>query len=326
MDDAGGGDAATIQGARRYRRRWWVALPLSILSGVGYLYVGRPGRFLLIMLLGIASHLIITHGLWGRLSEPFVFLGVMAINVVVMLVMFADIVVIAVRERHYSLRWYNRWWIYPLVFLLGSAAALLLGQAAGGRPDFAARSFVIPSGSLIPTLRVGDYVITDLRAYEEADPQYGDLVIFKLPRDGVTDYVKRIVGLPGDRIQMRGGVLIINDEAVPQRRMEDFAGHAAACNLSNDAGISVPRFEETLPGGATYEIIDCRPGSEGDNTSILTVPPDHFFVLGDNRDNSTDSRFAGFNGVGFVPRTNIYARVTGIIFSKDFTRIGLRPR
>src|SRR5688572_2619957 len=326
MGNPGAGDMSdTVNGdsRRSYRRRWWVALPLTLLGGVGYLYLGRPGRFALLVSWNVLFLVVALHGVWGRFSQPAFYLTFIALGVLASIVVLIDLVAIAVRQRSYHLRWYNRWWIYVILILLVGGLSVGI-EAIVGRNEFAARNFVIPSGSLVPTLLIGDHIVTDTRAYEGNTPDYGELVIFKLPRDGKTDYVKRIVGLPGDRVQLRQGILYINDQAVPRERIDDYVGPGATCNRPGE--VRIPRYMETLPNGVRHEVLDCQPGTDGDDTTTFTVPPDHFFTVGDNRDNSNDSRFGDRGGVGMVPRANIFARVTGIIFSWDFSRIGTRPR
>jgi signal peptidase I len=193
---------------------------------------------------------------------------------------------------------------------------------------FAYQPFTIPSASMAPTLIPGDYVFASKFAYGYsrfslpiplgitgrvwgAEPKRGDLAIFRLPSDTSFDYVARVVGLPGDRVQMIGGVLQINGKPVELRRTEDFVGAASICNRGRKGEAQMARYVETLPGGRQYEILDCRAGSEGDETAVFEVPAGHYFMLGDNRDNSNDSRF----GVGFVPYENLVARVSVIVFS-----------
>ena len=131
-----------------------------------------------------------------------------------------------------------------------------------------------------------------------------------LPKDGTTDYVKRVVGLPGDRIQMKQGLLYINDAPVTRERLPDFVG-ADPCGPST---ARVKRWRETLPNGKSYETLDCVDNGFYDNTNVYTVPEGHFFVLGDNRDNSTDSRV--LSAVGYVPFENLIGRVGLIFFSR----------
>ena len=137
-------------------------------------------------------------------------------------------------------------------------------------------------------------------------------MVFKLPRDGETDFVKRVIGMPGDRIQMKEGRLYINDVLVPREpiqkvQTEDLYGHFGP----------VPTYKETLPNGVSHTIIEIQ-GDNGfnDNTGVYQVPPDNYFMMGDNRDNSTDSRVApDQGGVGFVPFENLVGRAEVIFFS-----------
>ena len=192
--------------------------------------------------------------------------------------------------------------------------------------------FNIPSGSLIPTLLIGDYLFVSKYAYGYskhsipfspplfsgrvpaflvAEPKRGDIAVFKLPKDNSTDYIKRVIGLPGDRIQMIGGILNINGRPVERRRVDDYRTTDAYGRPT-----SVPQYDETLPGGVTHRVIE-RDGDNGywDNTNLYTVPAGRFFMMGDNRDNSTDSRDEA--SVGPVPFENFVGRAEIIFFSID---------
>ena len=188
--------------------------------------------------------------------------------------------------------------------------------------------FNIPSESMLPTLLVGDYLFVSKYSYGysrhsiplspplfkgrvlERPLVRGDVAVFKLPRDNKTDYIKRIVGLPGDRLQMRDGVLYINDVAVKRERIADFLYRDRMGNPYR-----IPRYRETLPNGVSYDTLDLIKNGEHDNTKVYHVPPDHYFAMGDNRDNSADSRV--LNGVGFVPAENLVGRADLIFFSTN---------
>ena len=191
--------------------------------------------------------------------------------------------------------------------------------------SFLFQPFSIPSGSMMPTLLVGDYLFVSKYAYGYSrysfpfspnlfsgriwagEPKRGDIAVFRLPSDPRVDYIKRVVGLPGDRIQMINSVLHINGEPVKRERIGTFSADGSYETKVNKA----PVYRETLPNGVTYETLDAIANSATDNTRVFQVPEGHYFMMGDNRDNSADSRLS----VGYVPLENFVGRAEMIFFS-----------
>jgi signal peptidase I len=191
---------------------------------------------------------------------------------------------------------------------------------------FAIEPFNIPSGSMIPTLLVGDYLFVSKYSYGythysfpyspplfsgrvwASQPKRGDVVVFRLPKDDTIDYIKRVIGLPGDKIQMINGVLNINGQPIKREHIADFID-----TDENGRTRHIRRWKETLPNGVSYTTLDLMDNGYYDNTDVYTVPPGHYFMMGDNRDNSTDSRVQ--SAVGYVPFENIIGRAEIIFFS-----------
>jgi signal peptidase I len=243
-----------------------------------------------------------------------------------------------------------------LLFLVKLVIAVLLFRT------FVFGMFSIPSESMLPAAMWGDYLFTEKWPYGFSQasmpldvklfdgrifghvPDRGDVVVFKHPVDRET-YIKRVIGLPGDTVQVKGGVLYLNGAAVPKVRVADFVAPITPydpCRIVQFRGVAkdgtpvcrYPRFRETLPGGARYTVLDFGAadtnnpwGVDADNTQPVIVPEGMLFVMGDNRDDSEDSRFpaeAGA-GVGFLPIDNVVGRAAVIAFSTDGTASWLNP-
>jgi signal peptidase I len=195
--------------------------------------------------------------------------------------------------------------------------------------------FNIPSGSMVPTLLTGDYLFVSKFSYGYSRyslpfglklfsgrvylpfshlPERGDVAVFKLPTDTSTDYIKRIVGLPGDHIQMRHGELYINDQLVPRRAADDYGYEEGGTT------VVLHRYIEALPRGPDeppleHPIIKIGDNGPLDNTPVYNVPPGHYFAMGDNRDNSQDSRV--LSAVGYIPAENLVGKAQFLFFSTD---------
>jgi signal peptidase I len=211
----------------------------------------------------------------------------------------------------------------------------------------------IPSESMMPRLLVGDYLLVAKWPYGWSRfslpwvppgphsrllghaPERGDVVVFRAPPDDRSDYIKRLIGEPGDRVQMRGGVLWLNGRPVPKVREADFivpmapnteCSSIAAVQVPYGAGADAegrpicrfPRYRETLPNGVSYDVLD-QGETPQDDTPVITVPAGHYFLMGDNRDMSADSRFAAVAGagIGMVPAENLEGRAIVTIFSTN---------
>ena len=221
-------------------------------------------------------------------------------------------------------------WGGPVIQFLAAILIVFVAKGAIAEP------FYVPSGSMEPTLLIGDALLASKYPYGYGTaslpiqinlaetgrvfgemPKRGDVVVFRWPGDNSQAWVKRVVGLPGDRIQMRQGQLFINDH--PASLKPDGIGQA-----EDETGSTEPayRFIETLPGGVRHAIFKLRDNGRLDNTSEVIVPSDHLFVLGDNRDNSADSRVpVREGGVGLLPVDNLIGRADAVIGSWD---LGMR--
>lgn len=243
------------------------------------------------------------------------------------------------------------WWSTLRFFGLLFLATLLLRS-------FVIAPFSIPSGSMLPTLMIGDYLFIAKWPYgysrysipfgvigfsgrvPSGMPARGDVVVFRHPGPDDEDYVKRVIALPGDTIEVRGGVVILNGAPLQRRPIDDYAmpispnspcrGAPGAVHRTlgaNGAQLCLyPRYRETLPGGASYDVLDQVPDGEGDSFGPVTIPDGQLFVMGDNRDDSMDSRFGiERHGVGLLPVENVLGRAMIGFWSTDGSVEWIKP-
>jgi len=244
------------------------------------------------------------------------------------------------------------WWslLRFLLFLFLAALALR---------TFIVAPFSIPSGSMLPRLYIGDYLFVSKWSYGYSRysfpfgilgfegrllgglPDRGDVVVFRYPGARNEDLVKRVIGLPGDTVEVRQGVVILNGQALPRQRIADFTfpvtpnspcrapGGAAGRTISGDGGqtlCTMPRYRESLPDGTFYDVLDQLPNGEADTFGPVMVPDGHLFVMGDNRDDSSDSRFpTAIGGVGLLPVDRLLGRVLICFWSTDGSAEWIKP-
>jgi signal peptidase I len=244
------------------------------------------------------------------------------------------------------------WWGTLRFLLFVFVAALVLRT-------FIVAPFNIPSRSMLPRLMIGDYLFVSKWSYGYSRysfpfgvfgfrgrllgglPARGDVVVFRHPGGRNEDLVKRVIGLPGDTVEVRAGAVLLNGRALPRERIADFASPVtpnspcegpAVREIPGDGGETlclIPRFRETLPDGPSYEVLDQLVNGEGDSFGPVTVPEGHLFVMGDNRDDSLDSRFDAARtrnpGVGLLPADNVLGQVMINFWSTDGSAQWLKP-
>ena len=222
--------------------------------------------------------------------------------------------------------------------------------------SFIISPFNIPSESMQPRLLVGDYLFVSKWSYGysryslpysvplipgrifASTPERGDVAVFKAPPTATQDYIKRVIGLPGDIIQVKNGIVILNGTPVKREKIEKFT-YAASPNskcyevqfqyTARDGTIECryPQYRETLPNGKSYNVLDLQEYSRGDDTEVFVVPEKHLFMMGDNRDNSGDSRFPATTGgaIGMVPEEYLVGKAMVSIMSTDGSASWVKP-
>ncbi len=300
----GGVDTPTNAPPRVKRRKGWLAFVLGLfVPGLGQLYAGYPGRALMMYALPVLALPVAVAVLSLHSLGPLNLLGSLALALVARLVPLFDGLLAARRQApDYTLRRFNRWYVYAACGLVHIGLTLSVKVPAVSLARISVQAFRLPAGSMEPTLLIGDHLLVDNLAYgvrlpwaeaeswHLADPRRGDLVTLRLPLDRSRVFIKRVIGLPGERVEVRDKLVLIDGRPL----QEPYAHHLA--------GRSRP--------ASSSDLDDTRP-----TWGPATVPTGRYFVLGDNRDNSLDSRY-----FGYVPSRDILGRVRLVYWSIAMSR------
>jgi len=295
----------------RKRRPFVAALLSLLLMGAGQLYNGQLRRAFVFLAL-TSSEVALAFAMAALVQSFSGFLIVSAWATIALgLRVFAaiDAFIGARKVGAIELRRYNRWYVYGALLL--AAAAVQLQQPS----EYGFASYSFPTASMAPTILPGDYVIADTIAYRNQRLQRGDVIFFVLPAKSQAAYVKRIIGFPGDRIQVRDGILLINGAEIQR----ELLGTRKLIG-SLGARTKFKEYLEFLPNNRGHHIFEQGDNLPLDNTPVYRVPSGQYFVLGDNRDGSLDSR--SLEDVGYVPAANIIGVPRYVFWAKDFSRIG----
>jgi signal peptidase I len=254
----------------QHRRKPWLAALLCFFDPlIGFAYAGSIGKGLFFLLLAILAY----PALFILLEIEITLASLSAILWLVLLISAAIIIscysTAKKQPDEYELKLYNKWWVYISLYAFSSFVIAPISQNYSR--NHIIQAYNIPAGSMLPTLNIGDHLLVNKRIYKKKNIERGDIIVFPLPNKPTTDYIKRVVGLPGETVEIIDKEVFINGLKLPKEHTLNLDSH-----------------------------ILLREHSERDNYGPITIPENSLFVMGDNRDNSHDSRFWGFVPVNTV--------------------------
>ena len=264
------------------QRKGWLAAFLSLVSPpLGYAYNGKLLKGVVISLLLLLLYPALSLFAKVQVTRGLIIIAVLIPTIIVFSIAFDCYTFAKKQGQDYELKLYNTWWAY--IFILIFISVLPTSIVTNYVRNEIVQAYKIPAGSMLPTLQIGDHLLVDKQAYREHPIQYGDIIVFSSPETIEVDYIKRVIALPGDSVEIRDKELIVNGFSL----QEDYTIYTDSRAIPHN---HAPR----------------------DNIPLLTVGPDHVFVLGDNRDNSFDSRF-----FGPVPIDTVQGKLVQIYWSWD---------